>query len=227
MCARGAGFRLQHEAAISVVEKWTRVRHPGLVSVREAFTTRAFGDQCTFTLPPLTYIYSLNLPLPRAAAIIFVYDFHASSSTLYEAHLSPLSSLPPNPWSTPQHHHHHPHHPQQGLYRARPPGSSALAAAGGASGNGNGGGGGGGAGLPERVLWSYIVQLGSTIKAVHNSGLALRTLEVNRVVVTGKNRVRVGGCGVMDVLAFDGGASQGGHQVRLLSSSSRTSGKLM
>lgn len=42
-----AGFRLQHEAAISAVEKWTRVRHPGLVGVREAFTTRSFGDHCT------------------------------------------------------------------------------------------------------------------------------------------------------------------------------------
>jgi hypothetical protein len=41
-----SGFRLQHEAAIAAVEKWTRVRHPGLVGVREAFTTRAFGDQC-------------------------------------------------------------------------------------------------------------------------------------------------------------------------------------
>jgi hypothetical protein len=43
-----AGFRLQHEAAIAAVEKWTRVRHPGLVGVREAFTTRAFGDHCAF-----------------------------------------------------------------------------------------------------------------------------------------------------------------------------------
>lgn len=43
------GFRLSHEAAIAQVEKWTRVRHPGLVGVREAFTTRAFGDQCEFS----------------------------------------------------------------------------------------------------------------------------------------------------------------------------------
>lgn len=40
------GFRLQHEGAMTVVEKWTRMRHPGIVSVREAFTTRAFGDHC-------------------------------------------------------------------------------------------------------------------------------------------------------------------------------------
>lgn len=40
------GFRLQHEQAISLVERWRRIRHPSIVSVREAFTTRAFGDQC-------------------------------------------------------------------------------------------------------------------------------------------------------------------------------------
>jgi PAB-dependent poly(A)-specific ribonuclease subunit 3 len=39
-------FRLNHEAAISLVERWRRIRHPSIVSVREAFTTRAFGDSC-------------------------------------------------------------------------------------------------------------------------------------------------------------------------------------
>ena len=40
------GFRLQYEQAIAVVERWRRIRHPGIVSVREAFTTRAWGDSC-------------------------------------------------------------------------------------------------------------------------------------------------------------------------------------
>lgn len=39
-------FRLSHEAAIGLVERWRRIRHPSIVSVREAFTTRAFGDSC-------------------------------------------------------------------------------------------------------------------------------------------------------------------------------------
>lgn len=39
-------FRLTHEAAIGLVERWRRIRHPSIVSVREAFTTRAFGDSC-------------------------------------------------------------------------------------------------------------------------------------------------------------------------------------
>lgn len=40
------GFRVSNEQAIQMVEKWSRIRHPNLVGVREAFTTRAFGDHC-------------------------------------------------------------------------------------------------------------------------------------------------------------------------------------
>jgi len=44
------GFKLQHEVAIGLVERWRRIRHPSIVSVREAFTTRAFGDSCELQL---------------------------------------------------------------------------------------------------------------------------------------------------------------------------------
>lgn len=37
----------QGEAAIGQVERWRKIRHPAIVHVREAFTTRAFGDHCT------------------------------------------------------------------------------------------------------------------------------------------------------------------------------------
>ena len=146
------------------------MRHPGLVAVREAFTTRAFGDH----------------------SLVFVSDFHPLSETLFEQHLSPHAALPPNPWSaTPRH--------SPTPFNSRVPVRPGQV-------------GSGGIGLPERVLWSYVVQLGSAIKAVHASGLAVRGLEANRVLVTGKNRVRIGGCGVLDVLAFDGSLA-GGYQV--------------
>ncbi|GAA5915452.1 hypothetical protein JCM8208_000718 [Rhodotorula glutinis] len=192
MLRRIEGFRLQHEAAIAAVEKWTRVRHPGLVGVREAFTTRAFGDQ----------------------SVIFVYDFHPCSQTLYEAHLSPLATLPPNPWSTPLTHlaHHGGAAAHTAPYRsaARP----ALPSTAGGPGGGAGGAGGAGASpvLPERVLWSYVVQIASALKCVHNSALAVRTIDVSRVLVTGKNRVRLGGAGVLDCLTWDGGQSIPAHQ---------------
>ncbi|GAA5903226.1 PAN-complex poly(A)-binding subunit PAN3 [Sporobolomyces salmoneus] len=179
---RVEGFRLPHEQAIACVEKWTRVRHPGLVGVREAFTTRAFSDQ----------------------SIIFVYDFHPCSQTLYEAHLSPSATLPPNPWSTPS-----PltHTPFRGPRSTPLPNSSSSS-----SSPAHNGGAGGPPSLPERVLWSYIVQIGSALKCVHQNGLAMRSIEVNRVLVTGKNRVRLGGASVMDCLTWDGGQNTSGYQ---------------
>lgn len=40
------GFRLVNELAMSAVEAWRRIRHCNVASIREAFTTRAFGDSC-------------------------------------------------------------------------------------------------------------------------------------------------------------------------------------
>lgn len=149
------------------------------------------------------------------AAIIFVYDFHPCSQTLYEAHLSPSASLPPNPWSTPLSHHH----PAAAVSSATGYGRRPVAPLGGAGGPGVGAGGistgsgGTSPALPERVLWSYVVQIASALKCVHNSGLAMRTIDVNRVLVTGKNRVRLGGAGVLDCLTWDGGQAIPAHQV--------------
>lgn len=59
-------YRLPHESALGAAERWRRIRHPGIVAVREAFTTRAFGD------------YSL----------VFVYDYHPLATTLYMEHMT-------------------------------------------------------------------------------------------------------------------------------------------
>jgi PAB-dependent poly(A)-specific ribonuclease subunit 3 len=42
--------------------------------------------------------------------------------------------------------------------------------------------------LPERTLWSYIIQLASAIKTVHDRGQAVRMLDVTKILVTGQNR---------------------------------------
>lgn len=145
-----------------------------------------------------------------------MYDFHPCSQTLYEAHLSPLATLPPNPWSTPLTHHHH--HPASAFTGAGAPGAfdrrpGAPLGAGG-PGAASTGGGNGSSSLPERVVWSYIVQIASALKCVHNSGLAMRTVDVNRVLVTGKNRVRLNGASILDCLTWDGGQAIPAHQVR-------------
>lgn len=39
-------FRLMQQTAFTSIEAWSRINHPNIISVREAFTTRAFGDNC-------------------------------------------------------------------------------------------------------------------------------------------------------------------------------------
>ncbi|KAI8452375.1 hypothetical protein BY996DRAFT_6431867 [Phakopsora pachyrhizi] len=63
------GFQLNQrhgEAAIGQVERWRMIRHPSIVNIREAFTTRAFGDQ----------------------SIAFAFDYHPLSHSLYDEHIS-------------------------------------------------------------------------------------------------------------------------------------------
>ncbi|CAB4385204.1 unnamed protein product [Rhizophagus irregularis] len=67
------GFRLTNEIAMSTIENWRRIRHANIVSIREAFTTKAFGDH----------------------SLVFVYDYHPLSQTLFDKHFS-SSSLQAN-----------------------------------------------------------------------------------------------------------------------------------
>jgi len=51
---------------------------------------------------------------------------------------------------------------------------------------------------------SYIFQIASGIKAVHEAGLAVRTIDASKILVTGQNRIRIGSCGAFDVLFYEG-----------------------
>jgi PAB-dependent poly(A)-specific ribonuclease subunit 3 len=57
---RVEGYQLNNESAINAVEAWRRLRHCNIVSVREAFTTKAFGD----------------------FSLVIVYDYHPASITV-------------------------------------------------------------------------------------------------------------------------------------------------
>lgn len=61
--------------------------------------------------------------------------------------------------------------------------------------------------IPEQVLWSYTVQIASALKAIHSKGLAARVIDPTRVLLTGKNRIRLNGCAIMDVVRFDQNAN--------------------
>ena len=61
----------------------------------------------------------------------------------------------------------------------------------------------GNAHIPEQVLWGYMTQIANAIKAIHTNGLAARVLEPSKVLITGKNRLRINACAVLDVVQFD------------------------
>ena len=43
--------------------------------------------------------------------------------------------------------------------------------------------------VEESIMWSYVIQIANAMKEVHDQGLAFRTLDVSKVLVTGKNRL--------------------------------------
>jgi len=47
------------------------------------------------------------------------------------------------------------------------------------------------------------VQIANAIKVVHDAGLAVRMIDTTKVLLTGKNRIRISSCGVVDVLAYE------------------------
>lgn len=142
---RVEGFKLVNQLAFASMDTWRRMRHPNIVGLKEAFTTKTFGDN----------------------SLIMVYDYHPLSETLYDEYISPNLPEPSSAFALAN----------------RPPKRRSSPS--------------------ERVLWSYVTQIANALKAVHSSGLAVRNLDASKILLTGKNRIRLNGCGVWDVLAFD------------------------
>jgi PAB-dependent poly(A)-specific ribonuclease subunit 3 len=57
--------------------------------------------------------------------------------------------------------------------------------------------------LPELVLWTYTSQIASALKAVHSRGLAAGVISASKVLLTGKNRIRLNACAILDVVQYD------------------------
>ncbi|KAI0201858.1 hypothetical protein F4808DRAFT_101051 [Astrocystis sublimbata] len=57
--------------------------------------------------------------------------------------------------------------------------------------------------VSERVLWSYLVQLSSALKVIHKAKLAARCVDISKVILTEKNRIRLGACSISDVIQFE------------------------
>ncbi|KAF2433458.1 PAB-dependent poly(A)-specific ribonuclease subunit PAN3 [Tothia fuscella] len=57
--------------------------------------------------------------------------------------------------------------------------------------------------IPEPVLWSYIVQFACALKTIHMHGLAVRALYPSKVLITSKNRIRINGHAILDIVKYD------------------------
>ncbi|PGH28290.1 PAB-dependent poly(A)-specific ribonuclease subunit PAN3 [Polytolypa hystricis UAMH7299] len=60
-----------------------------------------------------------------------------------------------------------------------------------------------GAHIQEQVLWSYVTQIASALKAIHSAGLAARVIDPSKILLTGKNRIRLNACAILDVVQFE------------------------
>lgn len=134
-------FRLTNETAIRSAQTWKRVLNGSIVTIHEAFTTRAFGD----------------------SSLIIVTDYHPNSKSLADEHFKPAQR-----------------------FHGRQPVSSSV---------------------PEQVLWGYIVQIASALKAIHGSNLAARLITPSKILLTSKNRIRLNACSIMDIVQHDNARS--------------------
>ena len=127
------------ETAFTTIEAWSRIHHPGIVSVREAFTTRAFNDNCKFLKCML-----FSFPFTDLLALVVVYDYHPNAQTIFDVHLKPKVAF-----NGGRLHHER---------------------------------------INEPTLWSYIFQIASAIKCVHEQGMAVRMIDASKILITSQNR---------------------------------------
>ena len=57
--------------------------------------------------------------------------------------------------------------------------------------------------VSETVLWSYICQIANALRAIHSAKLAARCVELSKIILTDKNRIRLSACSVLDVVQYD------------------------
>ncbi|OAA63320.1 Protein kinase-like domain protein [Niveomyces insectorum RCEF 264] len=132
---RVENFRVSNENALRAARDWRRVNSGSVVTVHEAFTTRAFGD----------------------SSVVFAMDYFPLSVTLMQYHFPTFG-------------------------QSRPRGNVTI---------------------QETILWGYFVQIANALRAIHATGLAARSVDLTKIIRTGKNRIRLSGCAVQDVINYD------------------------
>jgi PAB-dependent poly(A)-specific ribonuclease subunit 3 len=57
--------------------------------------------------------------------------------------------------------------------------------------------------ITEQILWSYIAQIANALRTIHSANLAARCIDLAKILLTDKNRIRLGACSILDVLQFE------------------------
>lgn len=57
--------------------------------------------------------------------------------------------------------------------------------------------------INESVLWSYAVQITNALMSIHEKNLAARLINLDKVILVGKERIKLSSCGISDILNFD------------------------
>lgn len=163
------GFRLLNPIAVSTVEKWKKLQNSNIVPLKEAFTTKAFGD----------------------TSLIFIYQYFPGAETLMGQHFSGHGSRSPpgndlgsyQSWSTQT-------NSPTGAYAKQGKPTQKV--------------------MPERLIWSYVIQLTAAIRQVHSSGLCCRVIDPSKVLLIGNSRLRLNCAGILDILTSDTDSSGSG-----------------
>ena len=54
--------------------------------------------------------------------------------------------------------------------------------------------------IEESLLWNYIIQLTAAIRCIHTNKLSCRMINPSKIIITGRNRLRLNCLGVMELL---------------------------
>lgn len=57
--------------------------------------------------------------------------------------------------------------------------------------------------IPENILWSYMSQISNALRAIHHAKLAARCLDMTKIIITDKNRIRLAATSILDVVQFE------------------------
>ncbi|CAK7895898.1 PAN2-Pan3p deadenylation complex subunit Pan3p [[Candida] anglica] len=69
--------------------------------------------------------------------------------------------------------------------------------------------------INEEVLTAYLVQIANALSSIHERGLAAReSIDVTKIIVTSKNRIKLSGCGVGDILHYEESEDMSVYQQR-------------